>query len=76
MNDHRSARPAHRLGAARQHLEEAERELRQVRDQAEAGGDWHRLLEAALAHLSEMDRLLLDAEQRMPEDSGSSDPPA
>jgi hypothetical protein len=62
----RSARAAHRLLAARNHLAEATRELEQVREMAEAGDDWHGQLEAAMSHLRHLDGVVADAERQVP----------
>lgn len=69
MNEHRSARPAHRLQAARDHLGGARRELQQAYDMARAGGgDAHVQLEEALAHLGHLEELVADAERHLPEE--------
>jgi hypothetical protein len=67
MSEQRSARPAHRLREARWHLEEAQRELRGVRELAQAGRDWHGQLDAALAHLSHLEEAVADAERQLPD---------
>ena len=38
-----------------------------MRDLAEAGGDWHRQLEAALGHLPHLDDEVAEAERQVPE---------
>jgi hypothetical protein len=75
MSEQRSARPARRLRDARWHLGEAQRELRLVREQAQAGGDWPGQLDAALAHLRHLEDAIADAEQDLPEEpQGPSHP--
>jgi hypothetical protein len=68
VSEQRSARPARRLREARWHLGEAQWELQQVREQAQAGGDWQGQLDAALAHLHHLEDAIADAERHLPEE--------